>query len=134
MSARTLILIRDKDNPDRVELAEFEDGHEAERYLEQLIADGVPQDAVRAFNAVELDMKVSHRPVVSLNGSGTARSESPREEMAAAANSQLQDGSLVSPDAPAAAVVETDENGQPFVRDGVRFSSLFKPDGGLEPA
>lgn len=133
MSARMLILIRDRDNVDRFELAEFSDGPEAERYLEQLMADGVPQEAIRAFNAVELDMQVSHRPVVSLNGVPGAQSPQPvREEFGAAANSQVQEAAA---DTQAAQVsgADIDETGQPFVRDGVRFSSLFKPDGGLEP-
>jgi hypothetical protein len=78
-------------------------------------------------------MQVSHRPVVSLNsGDRESQSAQPRESVATATNSQVAENAFDQE--AASAVVETDANGQPFVRDGVRFSSLFKPDGGLEPA
>lgn len=131
MTSRTLILIDDGDGSGRVQFLEFADGHEAEQRLEQLIAEGIPQESIRAFTATELEMQVSHRPVVSLNG-GSASQSAPAPEVApVTANSQSQDGDPAGQDAAAPA----DGDGEsPMIRDGVRFSSLFKPDGGLEPA
>lgn len=131
MGARTIILISDDDGSGRIQLLEFANGHEAEAHLEQLIADGVPQEAIRAFNAVEMQMQVSHRPVVSLSGGASGEAAAAPEPAAATANTQVQDGEAVAQGAAAAAEGEGDT---PMIRDGVRFSSLFKPDGGLEPA
>lgn len=132
MAARTIILIRDRDDAERMELAEFTEPHEAERYLEQLLVDGVPPDAVRVFNAVELDMQVSHRPVVSLNTGGeqAQAAPQPQDPAPAAANSEIQQPGAVPEANGAAAGPTTETREQPFVRDGVRFSELFKPAGG----
>lgn len=131
-----MILIDDGDGSGRVQLLEFSDGHEAEQRLEQLIAEGIPQESIRAFNAVELEMQVSHRPVVSLNGNGSGGEPSAAAQPAAVdANSQTPEGDAVQQDAASVAEGEGEGEGEtPMVRDGVRFSSLFKPDSGLEPA
>lgn len=132
MTARTMILISDNDGSGRVQLLEFTDGNEAVQRLEQLIAEGIPQESIRAFNAVELEMQVSHRPVVSLNGSAAGgESAAPAQAAPVSANSQAEDGGAAQQDA---ASVAEGEGETPMVRDGVRFSSLFKPDSGLEPA
>lgn len=130
MTARTMILVSDGDGSGRVQLLEFADGNEAEQRLEQLLEEGVPQESIRAFNAVELEMQVSHRPVVSLNGGAAGgATAAPSESAPSAANSQVEQGGAAEADgAPAAGA--SDPQGS---RDGVRFSSLFKPDGGLEP-
>lgn len=125
MAARTLIILNNGD-PNRVEMTEFSDAQEAQSYVEELLAAGTPQEQIRAFNAVELDMQVSHRPVVSFGGSAETSSQP-------VASGQVQ----ASVDGAAAVDGSTEGAGEeetPMVRDGVRFSSLFKPDGGLEPA
>lgn len=127
-----MILISDSDGSGRVQLLEFTDGNEAVQRLEQLIAEGIPQESIRAFNAVELEMQVSHRPVVSLNGAASGgESAAPAQAAPASVNSQTEAGESVQQDA---ASVAEGEGETPMVRDGVRFSSLFKPDSGLEPA
>jgi hypothetical protein len=131
MTARTMILVSDGDGSGRVQMLEFADGHEAEQRLEQLLEEGVPQESIRAFTAVELNMQVTQRPVVSLNGGASASGTVAASEPApTSANSQVQQGGAVEPEIPSTAA-ESDPQGS---RDGVRFSSLFKPDGGLEPA
>lgn len=131
MTARTMILVSDGDGSGRFQMLEFADGHEAEQRLEQLIEEGVPQESIRAFNAVELEMQVTQRPVVSLNGSGSGgETAAPTEPAPTGANSQIEQGGVEEPESQSADA-SNDPQGS---RDGVRFSSLFKPDGGLEPA
>lgn len=129
--AATIILVRDKNNPDLMELAEFSDGHEAEKYVEDLLANGVPQDVIRAFSAVELHLQVSHRPVVSLGDESTGAAPQQAEPVAATAESRVESDAPAQ-DGPATAG-QPQEGAQPFTRDGVRFSSLFRSDSNFEP-
>lgn len=130
MAIQTLILIRDQENADRMELVEFTEAQEAERYLEQLLADGADPSAVRVFNAEELDMQISHRPVVSLNPGGEeSRPQTEAQEAPSAVNSEVQAAPATHTNG-ATDTPTTETRDEPFVRDGVRFSELFKPAGG----
>jgi hypothetical protein len=100
----TIVLIADQDDPKRGEIVTLDDAGEAERLIGGLLEDGCEQDRLRVFGGSEMDMRIAQRPVVALSADDV-------EELDAA-TAETVDGEA-TPDAA-------------FVRDGVRFSSLFK--------
>jgi len=70
----------------------------------------------RVFTGAEMDMQIHHRPVVSLLGEELGgNDEAPPED----------DGQ--EPEAEEEASRKEEEEATPFVQNGVRFSSLFRP-------
>lgn len=132
MAGRTVVMVLDRDNPSHGEINMLADGNEAARLAEDLLESGIEIERIRVFDAVELALKVAHRPVVSL---GTESGE----EFAAAPTELLDE---LEPPIPSwssesqgtvGADAEIDLDGEPvavepLVRNGVRFSSLFKSD------
>ena len=123
MPGRTVVMVLDRDDPNRGEIKMLADGNEAARLAEDLLESGVEVERIRVFDAVELALKVAHRPVVSL-GTGTG------EEIVAEMPDPLDD---VQPLVASLPDAEDEAEGEavaaePLVRNGVRFSSLFKSD------
>ena len=117
MAVAVIVLIEDRDDPKHGEIAVLEDMRKAERLIETLLEAGFEQERVRVFTGSELDMRVTHRPVVALEQQGDS----------ASADSSSADPEAEREDAPGEA--DTEEEQAPataFVRDGVRFSSLFR--------
>jgi hypothetical protein len=121
-------MVSDLDDGQHGEINVFEDPAQATRLIESLLESGFEQERIRVFNGAEMEMQVSHRPVVALVG-GDEEAEAPagtkqtRQEQPG-----QQDDDFVAARA-TTAKVETREEvaATPFVKDGVRFSSLFKP-------
>jgi hypothetical protein len=115
MSDRYLVFLADEDSAERGDLTSFEDAGEAAQRAESLLEAGYEQDRIRIFNASEMDVHVTHRPVVSLVN-GEAGAGEPDDDSA-------------SNEREATAFDEGDGDGEgevAGVKDGVRLSSMFK--------
>lgn len=124
MSGTTVVMVLDRDDPKRGEIIMLPTTGEAARVAEDLIESGVEIERIRVFDATELSMKVEHKPVVSLGA----------DDFPSLEPEPFQEGEPVSVDEaePVPAIVsdsQHDADGdEPLVQNGVRFSSLFKPD------
>jgi hypothetical protein len=123
MSATIVVMVLEQDDSSRGEIKVMRDPGEAARLAEDLIESGVEIERIRIFDATELAMKVSHKPVVSLGA------EAPYEAPPPPAEEDLEPVAVRA----GAANDDSSEDEQslsdtPFVQNGVRFSSLFKSD------
>ncbi len=66
MSKTTVVVVYDSDDLKHGEVAAFDSPESAERLLESLLEAGFGTDRIRVFDADELAMRVSYRPVVAL--------------------------------------------------------------------
>lgn len=126
MVAKTVVMVLDSDDPSRGDIKTLDSADEAARLAEDLLEAGVDVERIRIFDAVELSMRVVHRPVVSL-GATTG------EEFSAAPSASPDQLDQVRPFTSGHTEAEEDlaeevANAEPLVRNGVRFSSLFKSD------
>ena len=109
MSTKFIVMISDRDDAKRGEITVADNPRRAAHLVETLLEAGFQQEQIKLFSGDETEMRVSSRPVVALmDGSSTRTAR----------------GS-VEPDE--AAEKSADEEVRPFVKDGVRFSSLFRP-------
>jgi hypothetical protein len=124
-------MVLDSDDPSHGEIKMLADGNEAARLAEDLLESGVEVERIRVFDAIELSLKVAHRPVVSLGADSG-------EEFAAEPLGSLDELETLpswraEPQGEVDAEGEVELGGEPvtvepLVRNGVRFSSLFKSD------
>ena len=124
MPGTTVIMVLDRDDPQRGAITILSTPQEAARVAENLLEAGTELERIRVFDATELSMKVEHKPVVSL---GTDIPDEPPapfyEEPSIEPETELKPEPFVV--AQSDPIQETDE---PLVRNGIRFSSLFKSD------
>ena len=130
MSGRTIVMVSDLDDAGHGEINVLESADEATRLVETLLESGFEQERIRIFVGEEMQMEVHHRPVVSLsaNTSPTRTSEEEAQPQEAPAPSQATEEE-VEP-----TVVSAHANSlhfeeiaaEPFVKNGVKFSSLFR--------
>ena len=85
MSKTTVVVVYDGDDLKHGEVAAFDSPESAERLLESLLEAGFGTDRIRVFDADELAMRVSYRPVVALGEEqpGEPASEAPAGRFAA---------------------------------------------------
>ena len=124
MSDRTIVVIYDQSDEKRAEISVLENAHKAARLVETLLEAGFEQERIRIFTGAEMEMQVTHRPVVALVGSDApvesaekaidapVETEAEPEEALPRAKAELQEAGV---------------SATPGVKDGVRFSSLFRP-------
>jgi hypothetical protein len=123
MPGTTVVMVLDLDDPKRGEIRILSTPQEAARVAEDLLEAGTELERIRIFDATELSMKVEHKPVVSL-GTDIADEPGPAfEDLTVEAEPELEAEPLVI-----ASSESIDEAEEPLVRNGVRFSSLFKSD------
>jgi hypothetical protein len=127
MLNKVIVMVSDLDDASHGEINVLDGPEQAARFVETLLESGFEQERVRVFGGDELQMQVHQRPVVSLisNVSG-GKEEAPRdeeEEPAAAPQARPEQEQVA---APARAVMD-EADAQPFMRNGVRFSSQFGP-------
>lgn len=136
MSNKVIVMVSDLDDASHGEINILDGPEAAVQFVETLLESGFEQERVRVFGGDELQMQVSHRPVVSLivGNSRGRKEEAPREEEAAAVapqeqhQEQHQEQVAASRNVAARAKAVMEEvAAQPFVRNGVRFSSQFRP-------
>ena len=109
MADEFLVFLADEEAPERGDISFFSDATEAASHAESLLEAGYDQSRIRVFNSREMDVHVTHRPVVSF------------------ADGSDNGASLVS-EAPEGTPADDDEGEGEVagVKDGVRLSSLFK--------
>ena len=109
MSTKVIVMVSDKDNAKRGEITVADNPRTAAHLVETLLEAGFQQEQIKLYSGDEAEMRISSRPVVALvDGSSTPTSRESVEPNEAAERS-------------------ADEKAIPFVKDGVRFSSLFRP-------
>jgi len=118
MATRVIVLVADRDDPKHGEITVLEDRRKAERLVETLLEAGFEQERIRVFVGTALDMQIAHRPVVTLVG------EDLRDPDAGDDSTPQQ---VEAADVSGEAGAEEEKAPETaFVRDGVRFSSLFR--------
>ena len=129
MTNSVMVMIEDTDNAKHGEMKVLSGPEEAARHIESLIESGFEQNRIRAFYADRMEMQISHRPVVALVGGEDApATESERVSDDDHIESASEEPVLVAAGAASERTeIRKEVAAQPFVRDGVRFSSLFKP-------
>lgn len=129
MADRVIVMVSDLDDGQHGEINVFEDPEKAARLIESLLESGYEQERIRVFNGDEMAMQVSHRPVVALvgpeadSGPVTEREESTEED----SHEGEEPEAVATAPTTARAEIREEVAATPFVKDGVRFSSLFKP-------
>jgi hypothetical protein len=134
MSDRIIVLVSDLDDSSHGEVNIMESPDQAAHFVETLLESGFEQERVRIFGGDELQMQVHHRPVVSLMNSNPAQNGRGRKEdlqKEAAPQPQVeeeeQEAVRAAPAPRVARSLEYQEvEAEPFVQNGVRFSSMFK--------
>ena len=121
MPGKVIVMVADREDGKRGEITVLEDPHKAEVLIETLLEAGFEQERIRLYSGDQTDIRVEYRPVVALvegeGGAPTAEEIAPLREPVAVAASSM----------PAAAPEPApEEEPVPFVKDGVRFSSLFQ--------
>ncbi len=126
MSDRIIVMVSDLDDAKHGEISVMEGPHRAARLVETLLEAGFDQARIRVFTGDEMEMQVTHRPVVALvNNDVGARPDEAHEPAEEPAEAEA-DAELVAAVPKAKAELE-EVAATPFVKDGVRFSSQFRP-------
>ncbi len=109
MSTKVIVMVSDRDNAKRGEITVADNPRTAAHLVETLLEAGFQQEQIKLYSGDEAEMRISSRPVVALvDGSATPTARESVEPHEAAERS-------------------VDKEATPFVKDGVRFSSLFRP-------
>jgi len=124
MAGTIVVMVLEQDDPNRGEIKFLRDSSDAARLAEGLIESGIETERIRVFDASELAMRVAHRPVVSLGTDESDYASAPVLEDEPEPVAVLAGG--VEDELPAQDGQSFSE--EPLVRNGVRFSSLFKSD------
>ena len=114
MSTKVIVMVSDRDNAMRGEITVADNPRTAAHLVETLLEAGYQQEQITLYSGEEAEMRVSSRPIVALvDGPSMPTARESVESYETARES-------------------ADEEATPFVKDGVRFSSLFRPDN-LDP-
>jgi hypothetical protein len=118
MTAQFLVVILDGRDPDRGELRYVDSPADLARYVETLLEGGYDQSNIRVFEANEIHLEVNYRPVVSLG----ANSGQPAVPISASSQTDAP------PDEGREQQADRDDSAEAQgMRNGVRFSELFRP-------
>ena len=109
MSTKVIVMVSDRDNAKRGEITVADNPRTAAHLVETLLEAGFQQGQIKLYSGDGTEMRISSRPIVALvDGSSTPTAGEPAESHETARES-------------------ADEEATPFVKNGVRFSSLFRP-------
>ena len=109
MSTKVIVMVSDRDNAKRGEITVADNPRTAAHLVETLLEAGFQRGQIKLYSGDETEMHIGSRPIVALvDGSSTPTAREP-----------------VEPDE--TAEKSADEEATPFVKNGVRFSSLFRP-------
>ena len=119
MSDSVMVIVHDLDDPKHGEINVVESLQKGARLVETLLEAGFDQTRISVFTGAEMDMRVRHRPVVALVTGDEAAEAAPHAEP--------DDGKR--PVAPATKAESRKEEVEtaPYERNGVRFSTAFRP-------
>jgi hypothetical protein len=128
MSSTVIVVVSDLDNAARGEINVMDSPQKAARLVETLLESGYDQERIRVFSAEEFQMQVHHRPVVSLMTTEGVAEELPQPESASAEEAgQKEEAPVAAAAATVAKAARIEESAEPFVKNGVRFSTQFRP-------
>ena len=109
MSTKVIVMVSDRDNAKRGEITVADNPRTAAHLVETLLEAGFQRGQIKLYSGDETEMRISSRPIVALvDGSSMPTARESREP------DETSDKSA-------------DEEATPFVKNGVRFSSLFRP-------
>jgi hypothetical protein len=129
MPAKVIVMVADKEDERRGEITVLEDPRKAELLIETLLEAGFEEERIRLYTGDKTDIQVAYRPVVALmNESGAS------ERPAAPPVREREPAPVPQPVAEPEPVLvsagrqpeQSEQEATPFVKDGVRFSSLFQ--------
>ncbi len=123
MSSKVIVVVTDLDNAAHGEINVMESPEEAAQLVETLIESGYDQARIRAFAADEFQINVYHRPVVALTTATDEKTEPSGTDEEA---DQKEDAPAVGAEL-AATLLRAEAAPEPFMRNGVRFSTQFMP-------
>jgi hypothetical protein len=130
MSGRTIVMVSDLDEASRGEIHVLEGADEGARLIEALLESGLEQERIRIFVGEEMQMEVRHRPVVSLSAANSpirTSEEAARSQEGSPMPQPPEEEEETSPVTARAHSLHFEEiAAEPFVKNGVRFSSLFR--------
>ena len=129
MSNEVIVLVSDLDDANHGEVNTLGSQEEASKLIESLLESGFEKERIRAFQAKKIALQVSHRPVVALVGGGQPAAVDSDSELSAEKGDESPEPEreLVAVGAPVKVEVRREVAPRPFIKDGVRFSSLFRP-------
>ncbi len=114
MDDKFIVVVSDRDDAKRGEVTVTDSPHTAADLVATLLEAGFDQKRIQLFNGEQTQMRVTTRPVVALvdEASPSTGAEDPPAVEAVASQETAPDMS--------------GEEVTPYVKDGVRFSSLFR--------
>lgn len=136
MLNKVIVMVSDLDDASHGEINVLDGPEQAAHFVETLLESGFEQERVRLFGGDELQMQVHQRPVVSLISNARGRNEeapvpeeAEAEAEAPAPEPRLQQEQVAASKTLSARArsVMDEIAAQPFMRNGVRFSSQFPP-------
>jgi hypothetical protein len=128
MLNKVIVMVSDLDDASHGEINVLDGPEQAAHFVETLLESGFEQERVRVFGGDELQMQVHQRPVVSLISDARGRTEeAPKDEEDDAAAPAPQARPQQEQMAARAQDVMDEAAAEPFERNGVRFSSQFRP-------
>ncbi len=109
MSTKVIVMVSDRDNAKRGEITVADNPRTAAHLVETLLESGFQQEQIKLYSGDEAEMRISSRLIVALvDDRSTPTVREPVEPYKTAERS-------------------ADGEATPFVKNGVRFSSLFRP-------
>ena len=128
MSSSVIVVVTDLDNSSHGEINVVGSSEEAAQLVETLIESGYDQSRVRVFAADEFEISVYHKPVVALTTPAEAdEAEQPKATDNSEEADQEEEGAQLVGAESAAALLTAEDASEPYVRNGVRFSTQFTP-------
>jgi hypothetical protein len=127
---KVIVMVSDLDDAVHGEINVLDGPDLATRFVETLLESGFERERIRVFVGDEMMMEVHHRPVVSLLGSPRTGKEEPQEEEAPEAPQREEEeaGTAVTARSHTSTIEEVAAAvAEPFVKNGVRFSTQFRP-------
>ena len=109
MSTKVIVMVSDRDNAKRGEITVADNPRTAAHLVETLLEAGFQRGQIKLYSGDETEMCISSRPIVAL----VDNSSTPNARESVEPNETAEKS--------------TDEEATPFVKNGVRFSSLFRP-------
>ncbi len=111
MSTKVIVMVSDRDNAKRGEITVVDNPRTAVHLVETLLEAGFQQEQINLYSGDEAEMRISSRPIVALVDDSSTPTPTTRESVESYATTTKS----------------ADEEATPFVKNGVRFSSLFRP-------
>ncbi len=134
MTEKIIVMVSDLDDGVHGEINVMESPDQAARFVESLIESGFDQQRIRVFLGGEMEMEVHHRPVVNLLNTRSSQEEpapqaEDQKEDAGSQEEEAKEEVAVSANARSRALrmEEVAASAEPFQKNGVRFSSQFRP-------